>query len=73
MSILVPKNCFELADARCFSADFEGPLAIRYPRGTASRNLKEFRSPLVYGKAEVLYEEEEIALLAVGTMVETAL
>ena len=72
MSILVPKNCFELADALRFSADFEGPLAIRYPRGTASRNLKEFRSPLVYGKAEVLYEEEEIALLAVGPMVETA-
>lgn len=72
MSILAPKNCFELADALRFSAEFEGPLAIRYPRGTASRKMKSFRAPIVYGKSEILYEEEEIALFAVGTMVETA-
>ncbi len=72
ISIFAPKNCYELADALRFSLKFDRPLAIRYPRGTAYRGLREFRPPIVYGKSEILYEEEEIALLAVGTMVETA-
>ena len=72
MNIFAPKNCYELADILRFSAEFQGPLAIRYPRGTAYEGLKEFREPIQYGKSEVLYEEQEIAILAVGSMVETA-
>ncbi len=72
MTIMAPKNCYELADALRFSLTFDGPLAIRYPRGTAYRGLKEFRAPIEAGKSEILYEEGEIALFAVGTMVETA-
>ena len=48
------------------------PIAIRYPRGTAYRGLKEYRQPIVYGKGELLCEERDIALLAVGSMVSTA-
>ncbi len=55
-----------------FAVGFDGPIALRYPRGEAYDGLKEFRSPIVYGKSEVLYEEEDIALLAVGSMVKTA-
>ncbi len=54
-----------------FAMDYNGPLAIRYPRGEAYRGLKEFRQPIAYGKGEMLYEEEDIALLAVGSMVST--
>ena len=54
-----------------FAMEYNGPLAIRYPRGEAYRGLREFRQPIAYGKGEMLYEEKDIALLAVGSMVST--
>lgn len=71
MSIMAPKNLWELESMLEFGVDFEAPLAIRYPRGQAYRGLEEFKEPIVYGKAEMLYEEEEIALFALGSMVST--
>lgn len=73
MSIFAPKNKAELKDALKFAMEFNGPLAIRYPRGEAYDGLKEFRAPIEYGKNEVLYKEKDIALLAVGNMVKVAL
>lgn len=72
MNIFAPKNKYELADIIRYSVEFNHPLAIRYPRGTAYDGLKEFREPIVYGRSEYIYKEREIALLAVGSMVETA-
>jgi 1-deoxy-D-xylulose-5-phosphate synthase len=72
MSVFAPKNKYELADVLRFSLNFDGPLAIRYPRGEACSDFKEFRETIRYGKSEILYEEKDIALLAVGTMVQTA-
>ncbi|MBS6953668.1 MAG: 1-deoxy-D-xylulose-5-phosphate synthase [Enterocloster asparagiformis] len=71
MSVMAPKNLWELRAMLEFSMDYNRPLAIRYPRGEAYRGLRDFREPIVYGKGEMLYEEEEIALLAVGSMVST--
>ena len=56
-----------------FSKDFNHPLAIRYPRGTAFSGLKEWKTPIVFGKSEWIYQECDIALVAVGSMVETAI
>lgn len=72
MNIMAPKNKWELSDMMKFAINFEHPMAVRYPRGEAYDGLQEFRAPIVYGKSEVLYDEEEIALLAVGGMVKTA-
>ncbi len=72
MHIMAPKNKWELSDMLKFAVEFDGPIALRYPRGEAYDELKEFREPIVYGKGEVLYEEEDIALFAVGSMVRTA-
>lgn len=72
MHIMAPKNKWELSDMLKFAVGFDGPLALRYPRGEAYDGLKEFRGPIVYGKSELLYEEEDIAILAVGSMVKTA-
>ena len=72
IQIMAPKNKWELSDMLKFAVEFDGPCAIRYPRGEAYAGLKEFREPIVYGKSEWIYEEEEIALLAVGSMVKTA-
>ena len=73
MTVMAPKNKWELSDMMKFAIRQNGPVAIRYPRGEAFDELKEYRAPLEYGKAEVLYEESEILLLAVGSMVKTAL
>ena len=55
-----------------FAVDFEGPIAVRYPRGEAYDGLKDFREPVELGKAEWIYKESEIVLMAVGSMVGTA-
>ncbi len=71
MSVMAPKNRWELEDMLAFAVDYNGPIAVRYPRGEAYRGLKEFRAPIEYGRGEILYEEGEIAILAVGSMVST--
>lgn len=71
MSVAAPKNLWELRAMLDFAMDYKAPFAIRYPRGTAYRGLKEFMQPISYGKGEMLYEEEDISLLAVGSMVST--
>jgi len=71
MSVMAPKNLWELRAMLDFAMEYNGPLAIRYPRGEAYRGLREFRQPIAYGKGEMLYEEKDIALLAVGSMVST--
>ena len=72
MQIMAPKNKWELSDMLKFAVDFEGPIAIRYPRGTAYDGLSEYREAISFGKSEMIYEERNIALLAVGSMVQTA-
>ena len=72
MSVMAPKNLWELRAMLEFAVDYNGPIAIRYPRGQAYRGLKEFMNPIVYGQGEMLFEEQDIALLAVGSMVSTA-
>ena len=71
MSIMAPKNHWELEAMLDFGVTFDGPMAIRYPRGQAYRGLEEFLAPIEYGKAEMLYEEKDIALFALGSMVST--
>ena len=73
MNIFAPKNRYELAAVIEYSRNFNHPLAIRYPRGTAYDGLKEFNSPIESGKSEIIYKEKDIALLAVGSMVEVAI
>ena len=71
MTVMAPKNRWELEDMIRFAVDYDGPVAVRYPRGEAYQGLKDFRKPIEYGKGEMLYEEKEIALLAAGSMVST--
>jgi len=61
-----------LADMLRFAMDFAGPVALRYPRGTAYEGFREYRAPIKYGCCEAIYEEDGIAILAVGHMFETA-
>ena len=72
MTVMAPKNKYELADMMKYSVGFEGPIAVRYPRGTAYDGLKEYRSPIEFGKSEVIKKGSKIAFFALGSMVETA-
>lgn len=72
MCVLAPKNLWEFRKELAFAMEYDGPIALRYPRGEAYRGLKEFDSPVEYGKGEVIYQGSSIALLAVGSMVSTA-
>lgn len=71
MTVMAPKNLWEFSDMLKFAVDFGKPIAVRYPRGPVYEGLEEFRSDIVCGEAEWIYREEEIALFAVGSMVET--
>ena len=72
MCVMAPKNKWELSDMMKFAVHYDGPISLRYPRGEAYDGLARFRTPIEYGKWETIYDENEIALLAVGSMVKTA-
>lgn len=72
MTILSPKNRFELEAAFDFAYAWEGPIAIRYPRGEASMRWQEKQEPIEYGKSEILAPGKDIAILAVGNMLSEA-
>ncbi len=73
--IMAPKNKWELSDMLKFAVDYKGPVAIRYPRGEAVTLWKEKRQEIILGKSEVLLEQEgsKVLLLAIGSMVRTAM
>ncbi len=73
MHIMAPKNKWELSDMMKFAVASGMPIALRYPRGEAFDGLKDNRAPIEYGKSEAIYEEEDIILFAVGSMVKVAL
>ncbi len=79
MTVMAPKNRWEMEDMLAFAVSMGRPVAVRYPRGEAYRGLKAFRAPIQYGKGELLYDDSgqgasqaRLALLAVGSMVSTA-
>tara|TARA_B100001996_G_scaffold104731_2_gene78728 strand:- start:2003 stop:3940 length:1938 start_codon:yes stop_codon:yes gene_type:complete len=73
MTIMVPRNGAELRGMMELACNYEnGPLAIRYPRGNTVE-LDENKSPQIeFGKAHVLRKGQDVALFAVGVMVDTA-
>ena len=72
MTVLAPKNKWELSDMLKYAIEFDAPIAIRYPRGTAYDGLKEYRAPIELGKSELIHSGKGVAILALGSMVKTA-
>jgi 1-deoxy-D-xylulose-5-phosphate synthase len=73
MTVMAPKNGLEMREMLKFALELGKPAAVRYPRGAAYTGLVEHRAPIELGKAEMLYDEGGVLLLAVGSMVKTAL
>ncbi len=75
MTIMAPKNKWELSDMMKFAVAFDGPIAIRYPKGEAWDGLKDSRAVIELGKMEQLpaiLEGADILMIAAGSMVEEA-
>lgn len=72
MTVMAPKNRWELEAMLEFALKQNGPVAVRYPRGTAYAGLENFLAPIARGKGELIYQGRDIALLALGSMVSTA-
>lgn len=71
MTVMAPKNKWELSDMLKFAVKYNGPIAVRYPRGEAYDGLEEYRDPIVKGRSERIFRGRDIALVAVGSMVKT--
>ena len=72
MTLLAPKSPSEIEQAIRYALKVEGPIAIRYPRGTTCIDevyLNDYTSI----SFKTLKEGNNMAILAVGRMVETAL
>lgn len=73
MTVLSPKNGWELEEMLEFAVnEWDGPIAVRYPRGTAETAFGENRQPIEYGKVELIQEGEKIAILAEGHTLKAA-
>lgn len=69
LTVMAPKNGAELREFVRFAVNYDGPIAIRYPRCKATEKLESFNAPVVYGKSEIIRPVGEITVFAVGRMV----
>ena len=70
LTVMAPKNDWELKEMLRFAVKADGPVAIRYPRGNAYQGLQEYQTAVEMGKSEVLHSGCKVAVLALGSMVE---
>jgi len=73
MTVMAPKNKWELSDMMKFAVDHNAPIAVRYPRGEAYDGLEENRTAIELGKSEMIVKGSKVALFAIGSMVKTAM
>ena len=74
MTIMAPKDENELRHMLKTAVDYDGPVSVRYPRGSGvGVSIAEPMHSLPIGKAEVLREGKDVCLWAIGSMVQSAL
>ena len=73
LTIMAPRNEFEVGPMLDLALSLAGPAAIRYPRGSTSGAHDEPVAPLALGRAEVLRRGADVAILALGNTVDVAL
>ncbi|MBO5142718.1 MAG: 1-deoxy-D-xylulose-5-phosphate synthase [Clostridia bacterium] len=75
LTLIAPKDGNEFEDMMKFAFKHNGPIAIRYPRGSYEKCLLENkkRTAIEYGKAEILQEGKDITIIAYGKTVSKAL
>lgn len=71
MTVLAPCDGYQLAEMLEFAVNMDGPVAIRYPRGSAE--AKHLRLSRFKGSNTVISEGKKVQILAVGAMLDEAL
>jgi 1-deoxy-D-xylulose-5-phosphate synthase len=70
MVVMSPKDENELQRMTLTAIEYPGPAAVRFPRGSGEGvPMDEEIEPLPIGKAELVREGEDVALIALGPMV----
>lgn len=72
ITILAPKDFVELRQMLEFAVNYNGPIAIRYPRGGEEKTKFITHEKIEKGKAEFLREGEDVSIIAIGKMVAKA-
>ncbi len=70
LAIMAPKNGWELEEMMDFAVDYDGPIALKYPRGAVFSGLEEYREPIELGRSEIIKKGKKVAILSVGNMME---
>ena len=74
MTVMAPKDENELCDMLKTAVEFDGPISVRYPRGSGlGVEIAPEPKVLPIGKAEVLRDGKDGCVWAIGTMVNAAL
>ena len=71
LTVVSPKDGRELVQALKFAASFDGPIAVRYPRGTAWESGFD-ETPFKYGKSELIAGGKDLGIIAAGSAFEAA-
>ena len=70
MVLMAPKNEKEMPAMMKFALEYNGPIAMKYPRGSVYDGLSEYNAPIELGKSEMIYEGQDVVILAVGNIME---
>lgn len=71
LTILAPKNAWELEAMLAFAVQTKKPIAIRYPKGEATKKYETYQTPIIDQTAEWIFKGQTIAILSVGAMFDT--
>lgn len=71
MTILAPADGAQLEDALEYAVDYNGPIAVRYPRGESVGNHDKL--PKFTGENIVISEGKDATILAVGSMLDESI
>jgi len=70
MTIMAPKDENELARMLVTAIQYDGPVALRYPRGNGiGVQLADNPEPLQIGKAQVIRQGDDLLIIAIGNSV----
>ena len=70
MVLMAPKNEKEMPAMMKFALEYNGPTAMKYPRSSVYDGLSEYNAPIELGKSEMIYEGQDVVILAVGNIME---
>jgi 1-deoxy-D-xylulose-5-phosphate synthase len=72
MTVLAPADYREFGNMLEFAVLFDGPVAIRYPRGCMNENISNSDTDITIGKGYIVEEGNDITIASAGKMVKTA-